>query len=474
MTAFAPYWGEANPKNWSVRCQPDRTVELRMDVVQFQQDDAFAILGVRTGDDSGEVCGYSVLLDRNEIALLKLGWGKEEPFISCFFWERLSNLPEDGLSLSVAYSLANGDLAIHVRVLDRWEQNVLWQKVAMDTRGLDPVLPDRSVKNLRMQAEGIAAPYSRIDLLPVVGILWCNTINAPAQPPEVIIDNVQLLDRFAPRLEIATTTGSIALSWQTPLEEHILMVADQLSGPWRPCPQLVTLSSDTLCVSMPCLGPQKFFKLVPGTRVTQDFNGSQPPWHPHYWDYGNAGLFTWTIKDGALRIECPDSVGGGDILLLPSRSDIVVSDFSASVDILDWGSGINSRSVGIFARGVVDRDNFPGQTEGYIGELWINRNNSVGLASLNIFADGDQPTEEVAEFELEAGNGYRLQFSGIANQLTLRLFKLSDLERPVAESQRIANSWSDGPVGLWIHNRDNQAYDFTVDNIVVIGTKAVR
>jgi hypothetical protein len=478
LLTFTPYWSEGDRRNWIVRLQPDRTVELRLEVVQFKQDDAFVVLGAgaaaEAATETREGFGYSVFLDKNEIALGKFGSPAGGNATAYYFWEKITNLPDHHLTLSVRFTPVVANLVIHVRVLDGDGQTVLWEKSVVDTAGLDAVLPNRAVKSLLMQPEGSAAPFIGMEMYPATGVLWCNTTNAPTGPVEVIIDNVQMLDYHVPHLEAVRTAQGVDLIWQTPLQEHIVMVADQLSGPWRPCPQLVTLSNDTLCVSMPCLGPQKFFKLVPGTRVTQDFNGSQPAWPPYYWDYGNAGLFTWTIKDGALRIECPDSVGRGDIMLLPPRSDIVVGDFSASVDILDWGSGINSRSVGIFARGVVDRDDFPGQTEGYVGELWINRNGDTGLASLNIHAGSDQPIEEVVEFELETKSGYRLVFSGVGNQLTLSLFALSYPQQPVAMTTRTANSWSGGPVGVWVGNYGKGGYDFTLDNVLVIGTNARR
>jgi hypothetical protein len=39
---------------------------------------------------------------------------------------------------------------------------------------------------------------------------------------------------------------------------------------------------------------------------------------------------------------------------------------------------------------------------------------------------------------------------------------------------RTANSWSGGPVGVWVGNYGKGGYDFTLDNVLVIGTNARR
>ncbi len=246
-TQFFPFWEPENPTNWTVQFQPGHTVELRTDVVQFNQPDAFAGLGVCNFQDE---TGYSVWVDRNEIMFFKFGLTPSE-FTAFFFWSQVT-LPPTNLVLSAAFTPVGTDLAIHIQILEAKHQTVLWETNVTDTAGFDPVLPNRAVKGLLMHPEGIPAPYVGTDLIPFVAVMYCNPSRAPMGNVEVTVDNVQLLEYHPPYLEIAMATNGVVLKWLLSREEHIVVHADHLAGPWYPCPQSCTRIDDIFCLTVPC------------------------------------------------------------------------------------------------------------------------------------------------------------------------------------------------------------------------------
>ncbi|MHC1764416.1 MAG: protein kinase [Verrucomicrobiia bacterium] len=184
-SAYIPLSGPEDMRSWQVTFQPGRTVELRMDWLGANQDDAIAAVWVESRFN-----GYEVFLGRNEVILVKFGAGPDW-FQSCFFWER-TILPETNLTLSAAFTPAGQDLKIRVQVLDRKGQKVLWEKEVVDTAGYDPVLPDSAVKRMLMHPEGQAAPYMGIQSLAGVGLAYVNPDHPPAGPVEVTIDNFEV------------------------------------------------------------------------------------------------------------------------------------------------------------------------------------------------------------------------------------------------------------------------------------------
>ena len=182
---FSPWWEIGSTRNWRITFRPGRTVELRTDWIEANQDDAVAGVLASSGIE-----GYGVGLGRNEVLLLKYGsipmW-----FNSYFFWERVA-LPETRLTLSAAFTQVGPDLEIRVRVLGSTSQNLLWEKTVFDTAGRDDVLPNLAVKGILMQPEGNPAPYVGLQMIPHVGVGYLNTERAPVDTVEVTIDNFEV------------------------------------------------------------------------------------------------------------------------------------------------------------------------------------------------------------------------------------------------------------------------------------------
>jgi hypothetical protein len=277
-------------------------------------------------------------------------------------------------------------------------------------------------------------------------------------------------------LVLTNITRSVLLQWPVPTEDCVVVSAPSVpSSNWTLSPEPIFKRFGQLCMAVPATNHEQYFMLVPGTQFTDDFNaakepfGTKHPWVPYYFQPADSDRFTWDTATGSLRVQASYSGSSGQGVAMPPGPDVLVRDFWASVDILDWGASTNTneRSVGLVVRGTVNRTNFPA-SNGYIGELWLNRAGGVGKAVLNIYASTDDPGPP---FSLEMGTDYRLVFSGTGNQLTLRLFRRDDMRQPVAARSRTSYMFAYGPVSLWIANYGHVLYDFTLDNFFVTGTK---
>ena len=271
-------------------------------------------------------------------------------------------------------------------------------------------------------------------------------------------------------------TNDAHLEWPQPAEACIVVGANSPgSTQWLPWPEPIFKRFGQLSMATPMTNAHRFYRLVPGTQFIDDFDPPQLPyaakagWVTYFYESANASRFTLNNENGSLRVQCQTSTGSGQIVHMPPGPDVTVADFWVSLDILNWGESQLARSVGFVVRGLIDRPNFPGSSNGYLGELWFNRPGVAGTASLNIFANGDQPPGE--GIDLEAGTRYRLVFFGVGTQLTLQFYEIREVPVLVKERTRTANLWSSGPVSVFFANYGGQVYDFTVDNFFVTGTK---
>jgi hypothetical protein len=314
----------------------------------------------------------------------------------------------------------------------------------------------------------------------------CNPSNARGAPGRAgailaCLTLVLTVPSISVQAQYPLISNAVLLSWPEPAVEQIVIGASSLNSNavWSPWPEPIFKRFGELCMAVSINTNQnaQFFKLVPGTQFIDDFSDPTEPfatrsqWVQYYWEPANSNRFTWDTATGSLRVLASSSGSSGVVVVMPPGPDVLVRDFWASVDILDWGASTNTneRSVGFGVRGTINRTNFPGNSDGCIGELRLNRAGSVGKAVLNIFADGDNPG---TSFNLEMGTDYRLVFSGTGNQLTLRLFRRDYMQQPpVATLSRTSALFASGPVCLWIGNYGHGSYDFTLDNVFVTGTK---
>ena len=147
---------------------------------------------------------------------------------------------------------------------------------------------------------------------------------------------------------------------------------------------------------------------------------------------------------------------------------MVVGEFSASVDILDWE--YNGWLVfGIGARGWPDLAGPRDAVNACVGYISFDPDRK-GKGAINVWKGEDQYAGDTL-FALKPGTKYRLCFSGVGSQLSLRLYDLSNLREPIAQIQVNDSRCSQGLVWLHVDGDPPLSDSITLDNFFVTGTK---
>lgn len=286
----------------------------------------------------------------------------------------------------------------------------------------------------------------------------------------VVLDHAEVLEYDSPVLRIA---HAVCLSWsENTTEEQIVVSADSPTDPvWTPCPEPMFRRGGRLCVTVPVTQAEQYFKAVPGTQFSDDFNSVKEPfasrndWGPLFFDPTDAARFMLTLVNEAFQIETVTRPVDGQVAIFPPGGGPVLRDFTASVDILDWASSQES------ALGIAGRvQGGPGRVENaYLGSVRVNP--AAGTGQL-WFYDGASDVQASPTFPITLDSDYRLEFSVIGRQLELRLWKLAETEVAVAQGRRQAStSLPPGRVALWVNTRGSTDYRRTLDNFSVTGTK---
>jgi len=208
---------------------PDRqTLELRIDLVSANQNDAFGFIQWAT---QGK--GYSVFKDQDEVGLLKFWDGVASAAV--FFWDERP-LKNENVTLVLSLTRLGSGLRINTRVLDKDNANaVLFERTVIDTPQSDPALPNGSVKGIRTGPDLVAAPWA----LPVsgdavpFGLWWGNTERGPQPAAEVIFDNLVVRQYESPELKIQ---NAVVLSWPITQGQFVIESATSVEAPWAPVP----------------------------------------------------------------------------------------------------------------------------------------------------------------------------------------------------------------------------------------------
>jgi hypothetical protein len=461
-TYFAPWWGYDSTNNWNVKLQPGSTVELRAEIGPLTQDDTFAGIGVSTLENDG----YVLLLERNEIALMKTGNAVLTSFTSYFFWRQVT-LPRTNLTVSVAFTQVDSSLQIYIRIFDPME-TLVWEKKVTDTAKADAVLANRAIRGLIMEPEGIPGPYVGVDLLPLVGVSYINTTKAPTNAVEVTFDSFEVLTYETPVLNVEP---SLLLSWQEDtFEDQIVVATDSLTNKvWTPCPRTLFKGDGQLCMAVPTTAKQQFFKLVPGVQFADDFSPAKAPFStrmPYTLTWSHAGDSV-SVTNDVMRIFTQGPVNGG-FTINPPLLSAQTADFHASVDILDWVTSANNWGcIGIIGRGVYYDAN---SGNGFIGSLVLNPSGVKGKVQLQFWDGGT--TIFGPSFTYQMGTPYRLQFSAVGRNLLIRVLNLQTME-VVKEMKYSSSAFQKGGICLWVGTQESvrQTHEIILDNFFATGTK---
>ncbi len=225
---------------------PDQqTLELRVDLIGANQDDAFADL-----DWFGNNGSYCFLKDQNEIGLLK-GWNNGTSY-ACFFWTNVL-VKNENVTLVLTLTRLGSDLRITTRVLDKDNANaILFERTTTDTPASDPALPSRSVKGFLLYPDPVGTPYvQQSSGYADVAIAWLNPQSGPNPLAQVIYDNLEVWRYQTPQLNIQ---NAVVLSWPVTAAQFVVESAPGVDGPWETVPDPWLRANATqiqMCVTAP-------------------------------------------------------------------------------------------------------------------------------------------------------------------------------------------------------------------------------
>jgi len=171
---------------------------------------------------------------------------------------------------------------------------------------------------------------------------------------------------------------------------------------------------------------------------------------------------TFTFPNGAYRLQYPAFAHPqlGISRGATYRADVSYSDFSVSVDVLDY-SDASDTWFGIGARmGSVSL----GQSVGYYFHYYP-ANDELHLDYL--VNEGTFNLDAVSGLVLNPSTGYRMVFNGQGSTLSAALFELKNLSTPIATLQATDSRYSSGPAGLVVASTSG-GVDVTFDNYVAV------
>ncbi len=440
-----------------------RTLELRMDLVHASADDLFLVLGCG-GLTGGADSAYAVMVDRNEVALTKYRAGGN---LTVFYWDTVESPFPTNVTVRLAFRKTDNGLGITVRVVNKGNAGAtLYERSFTDGPGQDaPVpLPDPHGMGIWTADEG--APYT--DFTYAAAGVW-QIIPTEPPPLEMRLDNLEYEVYDAPRI------NSVLLSWSANMGEgQIAVGAESLASDavWTPCREPIYTRFGQLSTAVPIANACRFWKLVPGTQFIDDFSepkqpfASRTPWEM-VWTDPNDEI---TVANGTMRIRRlgPTELG----FLARPPEEVVVRDFYASVDILDFtASGDNWCTFAIMANGIFTPNNPSTASVGNGVLLTFNSGapGRVGYALWNGQQEIQGPVFNTAEF----APPYRLELSGVGSTLQSRVVQLATGQQIGEPLQATRTLYSEGWMALYVESPDQSAttHDLIVDNFFVTGTK---
>jgi hypothetical protein len=268
-------------------------------------------------------------------------------------------------------------------------------------------------------------------------------------------------------------TNSVLLSWPARSSEtNVVVVATSIEGPWVPLLEPTFRRLNELCVAVPTTATQRFYRLKPGFQVFDDASGV-----PVAWEYeadpgvGHEGM-TLTHTNGAVRVRSDASKAemcwywpqGAPTGLVDPPSQEEHRDFACSIDILDWGAGINSNVS------LTGRATWP---DALYSACYGAIDFTGGMAD-SLFIDidyGDATFVRSSPCRMTRGKAYRLVFTGVGDRFTLELFEINGASAPVASLTATSDKVPSG-VGMppGFHGGGVNG-DVTLDNLRFVGVR---
>lgn len=263
---------------------------------------------------------------------------------------------------------------------------------------------------------------------------------------------------------------SVVVSWPgSSTTTQIVVRADAPSGPWVPCLEPAFARWSRMAMAVPVLGSEQYFDLRSGVQRIYDCAEGSAPWDNPNNAFWELGRFAITPTNGAVRITGARGTVDRGIVWPPSLVEgDTTADFATSVDILSWGTMADAW-VGLLGRSYAG-----GEDKLYWGEIHFVNSAVRELMIMGHFGvlPSPPPLATVA-CRADPLVAHRLVFTGVGSRLTLELYRLDSLARPIASLTATDSRLKEGYAGgVWLNaNFGASDFDVTLDNFVMSGTR---
>jgi hypothetical protein len=223
--------------NRSLGLQDSETLELRVDLVEADEEDVQTLIQWKDSNAGG----YAVAKDRDEIWLTKfrqVADGANAPF----FYEPLA-IKSRNVTLALALTRLGSSVVLRVAILDPEANDaVLFQKTVTDTPGVDPTV----------------ASFRGYTFYPDPGPAWLNAnavdlavLSLSSQRESdfrLVLDNLTYTRSDIPTLSVER---AVQLSWPAVGGSWIVEGASDVEGPWSLVTEPVTQNGSMQQMTVP-------------------------------------------------------------------------------------------------------------------------------------------------------------------------------------------------------------------------------
>lgn len=191
--------------------------------------------------------------------------------------------------------------------------------------------------------------------------------------------------------------------------------------------------------------------------ITDDFSDGDDTANPP-WTHSNIGLSTAGYDASGLNYHLTSPVGGFGISYAGSFLADTMSDFTISMDLVDWQSS-SQQKIGIYARAsdinvALGLDGYHFSYDPIPGQFLIRR-------MVNANQGGSNRASTNGIF-LDVAKDYQFIFIGAGTNLNARVYEIGGPATPVVELNAIDTTFTSGLSG--VIGFGGGATDFTIDN----------
>ena len=431
-------------------------IEFRLDLVSVNAADVAVGLVVHFGGylwPKTSIGGYGFFVIPDRVALDKQWTDSRTVFFD-------QNLPMnmDAKTIMLTFTRVGSDMKVGTKVVLRDDPGtVIFSKEVTDRSGID-----------------VAGDNGPPPSGPAVSVFWEFLRMGPAAGAEVVVDNLVCSQDQAPVLlgMHKDHTDQATLVWPG---WYVALESESVHGPWRPCPEPVTLGAGHLTSTVRFTDSARYFRLLQGFNVFDSFDK-------------DTGWKTASVVPGStLRPGVYRNFAQGRVRLLGTNANnqdfvfrwngdvgLWYRDCVGTVDISDWGESMDDATFGILLRAVPGGEvwfttsgGLPDQR--YAGLLTFKKADNPNESALSITGPGGVVLKEQRFAAVNPDQQYRLRFWAVGDQLTLELFGLANPGTPIQTVTVTDGQVPEGMDGLYGTKSAGGTYDVWIDHFMLTG-----